>query len=37
MSDLIASTFPRNKVFFGVQVYETVTQDSLEELTSRCD
>jgi hypothetical protein len=35
--DLIASTFPRNKVLLAVQAYETVVPDSLAELTSRCD
>jgi hypothetical protein len=35
--DLIALTFPRQKVLLAVQVYESVLPESLADVTSRCD
>jgi hypothetical protein len=35
--DLLASTFPSNKVLLAVQVFERVVADSLTDLASRCD
>ena len=35
--DLIANTFPTHKALLAIQVYETVVQDSLTDVTSLCN